>query len=291
MPAPSPLLPTAGPAASAPVSTETPPWKWPWTRWAKNEGKTFFWICLIHALTVVGLVLYPAPGWGMFGIAYGLFWLGGLGTTVAYHRSLAHKAVKLHPIIEFPLVFFALMNGSGTPATWAANHRLHHKHSDTDLDISSPRIGGFWWSHLRWLWQTEQASIEKWAPDLNKGRYLFFTRMQVPMLMVSLFAGAFWGWEAFFWIGPIRLCFALHAQCFTNSIAHLNPKVGPGEDSAMNIPWMAPLQAMQGENWHENHHSKPASARLGWTLSQIDLGWWFIVGCEKLKLASSVRRP
>lgn len=273
-------------------AAESPaPWKWSWFRWAPNEGATFFWVCLIHVLTVVGLVLFPLPGWGLAGLAYGMFWLGGLGTTVAYHRALAHRAVKLHPIVEFPLVFCALMNGSGTPATWAANHRLHHAHSDTPLDISSPRVGGFWWSHLRWLWQAGQAPIAKWAPDLNRGRYLFFTRMQIPMLAVSLLAGAFFGWAAFFWLGPIRLCFALHAQCVTNSVAHLNPKVGPGEDSAMNISWMAPVQAFQGENWHENHHSQPASARLGWTLAQVDLGWCFIVACEKLGLASSVRRP
>jgi fatty-acid desaturase len=270
---------------------EPPPWTWPLTRWAKGEGWTLFWICLIHGMAALGLVLFPAPGWGLAGAAYALFWLGGLGTTVAYHRALAHRAVKLHPAVEFPLILLALLNGSGTPATWAANHRRHHATSDTDGDISSPRLGGFWWSHLRWLWQSEQSPISKWAPDLNRGRYRFFIRSQIPLLAVSLLAGAPFGWAAFFWLGPIRLVFALHAQCVTNSLAHMKKGVKTGEDSSVNCWWLAPVQALQGENWHGNHHAFPWSARLGWTARQVDVGWWIVVAFEKLGLATAVRRP
>jgi fatty-acid desaturase len=267
------------------------PWRLPWTRWARGEGWTFFWICLIHGLAATGLVLYPTPGWGTVAAAYGLFWLGGLGTTVAYHRVLAHRAARLHPIVEFPLIFFAFLNGSGTPATWTANHRLHHAKADTTGDISSPRLGGFWWSHLRWLWQSPQTSVDKWAPDLDKSRYRVFTRYQIPMLGLSLGFGALFGAPQFFWLGAIRLVFALHAQCVTNSLAHMKRGAKAGEDSSVNLPWLAPAQAFQGENWHGNHHAQPGSARLGWTWKQIDLGWWFLVACEKLGLATQVRRP
>ena len=273
------------------LAADSEPWKWSWFRWSKNEAPVFFWVMIIHALAVVGLVLYPLPGWGMVAAAYGLFWLGGLGTTVAYHRALAHRSVRLHPIVEMPLIFFAQFNGSGTPATWSANHRLHHAKSDTPGDISSPRLGGFWWSHLRWLWQTPQTPVAKWAPDLYQGRYLIFTRSQIPLLAVSLVFGAIWGWAGFFWLGAIRLTFALHAQCVTNSIAHMKKGAKMGEDSSVNCWWLAPVQALQGENWHGNHHAKPASARLGLTWWQIDLGWWFIVACEKIGLATNVRRP
>jgi stearoyl-CoA desaturase (delta-9 desaturase) len=274
------------------LDADSEPWKWSWFRCAPREWPVFAWVMLIHALSLVGLILFPAPGWGMVGAAYGLFWLGGLGTTVAYHRALAHRSVRLHPIIEMPLIFFAQFNGSGTPATWSANHRLHHAKSDTRGDISSPRLGGFWWSHLRWLWQTPQTPISKWAPDLDRGRYRIFTRFQTPLLAVSLVFGAIWGWAGFFWLGAIRLTFALHAQCVTNSLAHMKKGAQKfGEDSSVNCWWLAPVQALQGENWHGNHHAKPASARLGVKWWQIDLGWWFIVACEMLGLAKNVRRP
>ena len=46
-----------------------------------------------------------------------------------------------------------------------------------------------------------------------------------------------------------------------------------------------------GENWHQNHHDRPGSARLGWTPAQIDFGWYLIWLLEKVGLATDVRRP
>lgn len=286
----SSVLIAPAPQADA-AATSQPPWTWRWTRWTEGEGWTFFWVCLIHGLTLLGIGLFPLPGWKIVAVSYAFFWLGGLGITVAYHRALAHHAVKLHPAIELPLVLLALLNGSGSPASWSANHRLHHAKADTEGDISSPRLGGFWWSHLRWLWQAPQSPIAKWAPDLDRGVYRVLARWQIPLLALSLFAGLPFGWAAFFWLGPIRLTFALHAQCVTNSLAHMKRGAKPGEDSSVNRWWLTPLQALQGENWHGNHHAVPWSARLGWNWKQIDLGWLFILGAEKMRLATKVRRP
>jgi len=270
---------------------ESTPWKWSWYRCQKGEHWTLIWIVMIHAVSLAGLILFPLPGWKVFAATYALVWLGGLGTTVAYHRTLAHRAVKLHPAVEFVLVALAIFNGSGSPATWTANHRLHHAKVETPEDISSPRIGGFWWSHLRWLWQAAQAPVNRWAPDLDRPYYKFWTTWQMPIVVTSLFIGLPFGWKAFFWLGAIRLAFSLHAQCFVNSIAHLKPGVAEGEDSSQNLAWLSVLQSFQGENWHGNHHAKPSSARLGWNWRQIDVGWWTIWGMEKVGLATNVRRP
>jgi hypothetical protein len=66
---------------------------------------------------------------------------------------------------------------------------------------------------------------------------------------------------------------------------------GDGEDSSQNITWLGFLHFFQGENWHENHHAKPSSAKFGWTFWQIDFGWYVIVVLEKLRLAYNVKRP
>jgi stearoyl-CoA desaturase (delta-9 desaturase) len=262
----------------------------PWWRWSRGEGRVLFWVIVIHALSVAGVALFPFPGWGVLAASYALFWLGGLGTTVAYHRALAHRSLKLHPAAEFLLIAFAIFNGSGTPATWTANHRRHHATSDTEDDISSPRHG-FWWSHLRWLWQVGQSPIARWAPEMQTGYWRFWTRWQVPILALSLCIGLPFGWPAFFWMGAIRLTLALHAQCATNSISHMRPGALPGEPSSQNVAWLAPVQAFQGENWHGNHHDRPGSARLGWTWRQFDAGWIVIRALETVRLARDVRRP
>jgi len=273
------------------VFLQSRPWARKLWRWAPGDGPTLFWLVLIHVTAAVGLVLTPVPGWKVFAIALLLTWLGGMGTTVCYHRSLAHRSVKLNPVVRNVLTFFALTNGSGAPSYWTANHRLHHAKAETVEDISSPRIAGFWWAHLRWIYQAGNVSIEKYCPDLNNSTYAIWTRLQIPLVVLSFFGGAVLGLAGFFWIGAIRLVFSLHAQCFVNSICHMRPGVADGEDSSQNVRWLSVWHLFQGENWHRNHHAMPWSARLGWTRAQIDTGWWVIRVLEMVGLARDVRRP
>ncbi len=277
------------------MSTSALAEKHPWTLpWWKAEGEnvwTLLYIVLLHALTAVGLVLYPLPGWPVFFGALIMAGLGGLGTTVGYHRALAHRAVKLHPVVEQILIFFAVSNGSGSPRTWIANHRNHHANSDTIDDVSSPRHGGFWWAHLRWLYQWEPSSMEKWCPDMMKTRYTVWTRLQYVLVPLSLCSGyLLFGWAGFFWIGAIRMTYCLHGQCFVNSLLHLKPGLSEGVDSSQNIWWLGPFQVTAwGENWHGNHHAYPASARFGRHWWQVDIGWYVIRGLETVRLATNVR--
>ncbi|MBI3302703.1 MAG: fatty acid desaturase [Deltaproteobacteria bacterium] len=277
------------PAVACPSLVTTRPWTWPWWRAAAGQRMTLVWIVLIHVTAVVGVVVCPLPGWPLFLMAGVLTWVGGLGTTVCYHRALAHRALRLHPVVREVLTFFAMFNGSGAPLTWTANHRLHHATADTPEDVSSPRVGGFWWAHLRWLWQAGHATPVRYCPDLSSAGYRVWTYLQIPLLAFSFLGGLVFGPAAFFWLGAIRLLFALHGQCFVNSVCHLRPGTQPGQDSSQNVPWLALWHCFQGENWHRNHHARPGSARFGWTAAQLDLGWWVIVGLERLGLATEVR--
>ena len=150
-------------------TTKTAPWEMPW--WHASSGRDIailFWVCLIHITAAIGLLLYPIPGWRVLLGAIALVFIGGLGTTVGYHRAIAHRSLTLNPWARGVLIFFAMFNGSGAPTSWAAGHRLHHAKADTPEDISSPIWGGFWWAHLRWLWQAEEPSVDHYCPDLER---------------------------------------------------------------------------------------------------------------------------
>ncbi len=271
------------------------PWLRSWWFCAPGEVMTLVWITLLHVLSVAAIVLFacgvlPLPSLAAIAVAFAFAFLGGLGTTVGYHRSLAHRAVKINPLIEQGLILFAMLNGSGSPCNWVAMHRLHHATSDREDDISSPHQGGFWWAHLRWLWQADSRRAATMAPDLAKPRYRFWSQWQIPMLALSLFGGLLWPFgtgpemlSAALLIGPLRLLYSLHMQCTVNSICHLGPVSGP-HGSGRNIWWLAIAHMGEGENWHENHHRHPGDARLGkrW---QLDLGWWAIRGLSLVRLA------
>ena len=269
------------------------PWLAPWWRATPGDGPVLFYMILIHAGALAALVLAPLPGWPIFLVAYLLHFLGGIGTTVCYHRAIAHRSVKLHPVVRHILVFLAMFNGSGAPLSWAAYHRLHHAKSDTPEDISSPRVGGFWWSHLRWLWQAGAPPVQKYCKEIDRPEYRFWGRLQIPVLAIAVFGALPFGLVAFLWIGPLRLVWALHAQCFVNSICHMRKvtSTSPGESTAKNIAWLAFMHGFQGENWHQNHHDRPGSARLGLKLAEVDCGWYLILLLERLGLATDVRRP
>ena len=117
-------------------------------------------------------------------------------------------------------------------------------------------------------------------------------RLQIPSITLSICSGLVLGWEGFFWIGAIRLVYALHFQMFVNSLLHMTPGLPEGVDSSRNISWLGPLQlGAWGENWHKNHHSDANSARFGRRWWQIDIGWYVISGLKALGLASDIKGP
>lgn len=275
------------------ATLEKRPWERPFWKPVRGKEGVFSYIVIIHVLAITGLILFPLPGWKVAGVALLFAALGGLGTTVCYHRMLSHKTLKTNKVVEQILIFFAVFNGSGHPASWVAYHRLHHSVTDTEDDISSPKQGGFWWAHLRWLYQTNPADKPRWAPELTRGIYKIWGWLETPVIILSIFSGLLlgFGWKGFFWIGAMRLVYTLHMQCFVNSLTHLG-EPEEGDDSSMNVWWLGPFQLTAwGENWHKNHHHHAGSAKLGLRWWQTDIGWYFIWTLELFGLAHSVKRP
>jgi fatty-acid desaturase len=269
------------------IAVPAHPWERSFWKPVKGKGGVFFYLVAIHVLAILGLILFPVPGLQVFGLTVVLAVLGGLGTTVGYHRALTHRAVKLNNVVQQILILCAMFNGSGAPASWVAYHRQHHSRSDTPDDVSSPKHGGFWWAHLRWLYQSPRADVQRWAPEIAT-RYKIWTHVQGPILLLALACGAPFGWAGFFWMGAIRLVYSLHMQCFVNSLTHLGDSAD--SDSSRNVWWLGPLQlSAWGENWHRNHHSHPGLARFAARWWQVDIGWYFIRTAAALGLAENVR--
>jgi hypothetical protein len=116
------------------------------------------------------------------GVAIGLCsaLLTALVTEVYCHRALAHRAFRVRPGAARVLdVYFRVIVWT-SPETWAAVHRLHHRHADTPLDPHSPQ-------QLR-PWQVLVGSPYLFAlarrrlpADRAPGRVVWALRVLVPV--------------------------------------------------------------------------------------------------------------
>jgi len=96
------------------------PWDRPFWKPVRGKEGVFTYLVLIHSLAIVGIILFPLPSLKVVGLAILFICFGGLGTTVCYHRLLAHRTLKVNKFIEQILIFWAVFNGSGHPASWVA---------------------------------------------------------------------------------------------------------------------------------------------------------------------------
>jgi stearoyl-CoA desaturase (delta-9 desaturase) len=193
---------------------------------------------------------------------------------------------------------------------WVADHRKHHAFSDKDGDPHSPwRFGesvpalmkGLFYAHMGWLFDIEQTSRRKYAPDLIDDPAMRRVSRAFPLIvLVSVFLPAVlgglltWSWwgalTAFFWAGLVRIALVHHVTWSINSICHV---VGEhpfkSRDRSGNVWWLA-IPSF-GESWHNLHHADPTCARHGVEKGQIDLSARLIAWMEKAGWVWDVRWP
>ncbi|PQQ02608.1 palmitoyl-monogalactosyldiacylglycerol delta-7 desaturase chloroplastic-like [Prunus yedoensis var. nudiflora] len=76
--------------------------------------------------------------WPAFWVAITLYVATGLGITLCYHRSLAHRSFKLPKWLEYFFAYCGILSLQGSPIEWVSTHRYHHQFTDTGKDPHSP---------------------------------------------------------------------------------------------------------------------------------------------------------
>src|SRR5690606_11138528 len=104
---------------------------------------------LLMHLIPLGL-LFSGPKLGHLWLGLGLYVARMFFITAGYHRYFAHRGYKLGRGMQLLMAVGGASAVQKGPLWWAGNHRLHHRFSDTERDLHSPRHG-FWWSHVGWI--------------------------------------------------------------------------------------------------------------------------------------------
>ena len=249
--------------------------------------------------------LRVVPFLGMHAMCFGVIWVGfswfALWTAVAlyavrmfaitgfYHRYFAHKAFRTSRAMQFVFALVGAASVQRGPLWWAAHHRNHHRHADTERDPHSPGRHGFFWSHAGWFltrggFRTDLERIPDLAryPELRLlDRYDVFVPIALatalfllggwlerahPELGTSAAQLLVWG----FFISTVVL---FHATVTINSLAHrYGTRRFATADDSRNNAWLALITF--GEGWHNNHHHFPGSARQGFAWWEIDVTYY-----------------
>ncbi len=249
-------------------------------------------------------------GWHDVAIALVFYLVTGLGITAGFHRLFTHKAYKPNRALKIAMAIAGSLAIEGPVIRWVADHRKHHKFSDRDGDPHSPwRYGeslpalakGFAYAHVGWLFDVEQTSQRRYAPDLMKDPDLVRISRQFPLwVLVSLVSpaivGGLWSmsWQgavtAFFWATLVRMSLLHHVTWSINSICHtVGERPFSTRDRSGNVWWLAVLSF--GESWHNLHHADPTCARHGVLRGQLDSSARLIWLFERLGWAGDVRWP
>jgi stearoyl-CoA desaturase (delta-9 desaturase) len=237
-------------------------------------------------------------------VAGALYVLRMFAITGFYHRYFAHRTFRTSRTLQF---IFALIGASCVqrgPLWWAAHHRRHHQHADTEHDPHSPRLQGFLWSHMGWFltpqgFRTDWKRIPDFAhyPEL---RWLDRYDVLVPVALGALLYGGGTllahyapaldtsGGQLLTWGFFVSTVVLFHVTVTINSLAHrFGSRRFETRDDSRNNLWLALLTF--GEGWHNNHHHFPGSVRQGFRWWEIDLTYYGLRLLAALRLVEGLK--
>lgn len=229
-----------------------------------------FWITLTKAKWQSVVAVY------LLGLA------SSIGVQAGAHRLWSHRAYKAKWQLRIILATLQTMALQNHIYEWCRDHRVHHKHSETDADPHNSKRG-FFFSHMGWL------MVKKHPDVISKGKQINLTdlindpivryqkKFYIPLVILfwaiipTLIPHYFWGetlWNSFFTCVPLRYLFALHNTWLVNSAAHMwggkpyNESIEPRECVVRYI--------LHGEGYHNYHHTFPwdySASEHGWTIN------------------------
>jgi stearoyl-CoA desaturase (delta-9 desaturase) len=226
-------------------------------------------------------------------VCVALYWIRMFGVTGAYHRYFSHRTFKTSRAFQLVLAVLAMSSSQKGVLWWAAHHRHHHKHSDTELDIHSPRQSGLYYAHVGWMLGTEHEGTDT-SKILDFAKYpelRFLNRhWWIPPAALALVVFLTLGWSGLL-IGFMASTVLLWHGTFTiNSLTHRwGKQVYETGDDSRNSFFLAIIT--MGEGWHNNHHYYQACAPQGFHWWQFDPTYYVLRMLSWVGLIWDIRMP
>jgi len=221
--------------------------------------------------------------------AFLLYIAGGIGITGGAHRLWAHRTYKAKLPLRILLGLFQTIALQNSIYEWARDHRVHHKHSETDADPHNAKRG-FFFAHMGWLMKKKHPDVFKKGTkiplnDLLADPVVYYQRKYYKTLaiffcfvMPTVVPVYLWNesWSiAYFVPAVLRYVVTLHFTWLVNSVAHMwgykkyDKRINPVENILVSI-------GAVGEGFHNYHHTFPqdyATSEYGATYFNLTKGF------------------
>lgn len=218
----------------------------------------FCWLCIIPFYLTASV-----PHILLSLVFYTLY--AGFGIGMTFHRILSHRTYKFHPIVHKALCVLGCLANVGSPMSWVAIHRAHHRYSDTEKDPHSPKYKNFWFMIFGSMYAKPRL---RFVPDLMRDPFMqwlhrYYLLIQLPWILVLYLLG---GWNAMLACHVVPSGLTWLAGSFLNWHNHT------GGQSRNRI--LTGLFVF-GEGWHKNHHDFGANTTTSRHWYQFDAIYWF----------------
>jgi stearoyl-CoA desaturase (delta-9 desaturase) len=223
--------------------------------------------------------------------------------TVFYHRGLTHGAVRLSPFARRLVALTGNWVTGLDPKGWVCMHRLHHLHSDTDLDPHTPRRFGIFGlmlgqlesykGVLRKLGKKDPATVRivsdldfpvSW---LNRKKLWYAPYLLHAAVALACGAAGMWLLGYAYFAGmmshPIQ---GWMVNAFGHAMGYRN--FATGDDSRNNtlVAWL-----VMGEGFQNNHHRFPKAAKFSVRWFELDMGYGLCLALDAVGLIKITRQP
>jgi stearoyl-CoA desaturase (delta-9 desaturase) len=233
-------------------------------------------------------------GWSPFAVIFALIFyiIRMFSITAYYHRYFAHRSFTANRFFTFVFAFLGCSAMQRGPLWWAAIHRHHHRFADLKEDLHSPKISGFWWSHIGWILahENKRTRIEYVKDWLKYPELVFLDRFALLVPIITgigiYFIGVGTqilfpqfqtnGMQLLIWGLFVSTICCSHATFSINSIDHIwGTRRYDEPNTSRNNALMAFLTL--GEGWHNNHHHYAVTAKAGFYWYEYDFTYYYLV--------------
>ncbi len=204
-----------------------------------------------------------------------------LATSIYLHRTLAHRALHVHPVLDLSLRTVLWMTTGQNRREWVAVHRKHHTFTDRVGDPHSPQLLGFWRVQiLNVYYYMKEAknpeTIAKFAPDIAEDRFdrLVFSWTWSGLLALTACLWALLGfWSAILAILTHTVLYVFVLAPLINGLGHWHGAKN-FDNTAYN--WRLLSWFTGGESLHNNHHAHPRAPKFSVGRWEFDPSWLVI---------------